>query len=96
MNLKDLNEPVCNYALFADFSAGQTFHIRSSDKTSHYFNYHSLNCCLHSAKSDAELIIVVGRCTVIFLLFSFLLGVVRVSAKKTWQWILPLTVNINL
>lgn len=42
--LKDLNEPVRNYALFADLNAAQTFHIRSSDKTSYYYDYLRLNC----------------------------------------------------
>lgn len=52
--LKDLNEPVCNYALFADLNAGQTFHIRSSDKTSRCYHYLCLNCCLHTVESDVE------------------------------------------
>lgn len=68
--LKDLNEPVRNYALFADLNAGQTFHIRSPDKTSHYYHYLCLNCCLHTAESDGELFIVICRC---FLVFFFLM-----------------------
>lgn len=48
--LKDLNEPVRNYALFIDLNAGQIFHIRNSDKTSHYYHYLCLNCYLHTAE----------------------------------------------
>lgn len=54
--LKDLNEPVCNYALFADLNAGQTFHIRSSDKTSHYYHYLWL-ICLYTAESAGQFIV---------------------------------------
>lgn len=57
--LKDLNGPVRNYALFADLNAGQAFHIRGSDKTSRYYRCLCLNCCLHTAESDAGLLIVV-------------------------------------
>lgn len=82
--LKDLNEPVRNYGLFADLNAGQTFHIRSSDKTAHYYPYLSLNCCLHTAESDGQLFIVVRQCFLIYLFFSlnFFCAVIAITKKS--------------
>ena len=79
--LKDLNGPVRNYALFADLNAGQAFHIRSSDKTSQYYHCLCLNCCLHTAESDAGLLIVVCQ---IFPPPPQFFCVVRVHKKEKW------------
>lgn len=80
--LKDLNGPVRNYALFADLNAGQAFHIRGSDKTSRYYRCLCLNCCLHTAESDAGLLIVVCQGFFFFFPPPQFFCVVRVHKKK--------------